>query len=170
MTAAPLSPATHSAEEVIRALGLAPLAREGGFFRRTMESAQRVPGSDRRVCSAIYFLLTPEGFSALHTVDADETWCFHAGDPVELLHLPPNGHGPGRQVRLGLDWGKGEVAQHAVPAGDWQGARLIPGGRWALVTCVVAPEYRDEGFVLGKRDELVAAFPAWTEQVKALTR
>jgi len=170
MSGAPLSPATHSAEEVIRHLGLAPLAREGGYFRRTVESELRVPGSDRRVCSAIYFLLTPAGFSALHTVDADEVWCFHVGDPVEMLHLPPAGVGQGQRVRLGLDWAAGEVPQHAVPAGHWQGARLAPGGRWALVTCVVVPEYRDEGFVLGERAALTAAFPEWEKEIAALIR
>lgn len=164
----PLSPATHSAAEVIARLGLVPLPSEGGFFRRTMESAQRVPGSDRRVCSAIHFLVTPEGFSALHTVDADETWCFHAGDAVELLHL--DRQGGGRVVTLGPQAGAGEVFQHTVPLGEWQGARLRPGGRWALVTCVVAPEYRDEGFVLGTRAELTARWPAWAAEIAALTR
>jgi predicted cupin superfamily sugar epimerase len=164
----PLSPATHSAAEVIARLGLAPLPREGGFFRRTMESAQRVPGSDRRACSAIYFLLTPENFSAVHAVDADETWCFHAGDAVELLHL--DAQGGGRVVTLGPRAAAGESWQHTVPAGEWQGARLRSGGRWALVTCVVAPEYRDEGFVLADRAALTAQFPAWAGLIAALTR
>ncbi len=168
MDARPLSPATHSAAEVIARLGLAPLPREGGFFRRTMESAQRLPGSDRRVCSAIYFLLTPEDFSALHAVDADEAWCFHAGDAVELLHL--EARGGGRVVTLGPDSAAGEIFQHTVPAGDWQGARLRSGGRWALVTCVVAPEYRDEGFVLGDRAALTAQFPAWAAAIATLAR
>ena len=168
MDAAPLSPDTHSAADVIARFGLAPLPREGGFFRRTMESAERLPGSDRRVCSAIFFLLTPEGFSALHTVDADETWCFHAGDAVELLHL--DAHGAGRVVTLGPVVEAGQVFRHTVPAGEWQGARLRPGGRWALVTCLVAPEYRDEGFVLGERAALTAQFPTWAAEIAGLTR
>jgi predicted cupin superfamily sugar epimerase len=168
MSGAALSPATHTASDVIRLLGLAPLAREGGYFRRTMESEHRLPGSDRRVCSAIYFLLTPAEFSALHTVDADETWCFHAGDAVELLELSPAGGG--RRTRLGLDWAAGEVPQRAVFAGHWQGARLADGGSWALVTCVVAPEYREAGFVLGQRTELLAQAPEFAEEICRLTR
>ncbi len=158
------TPATHAAAAVIRALALAPLPREGGYFRRTYESAARVPGSDRRACSAILYLVAPDAFSALHAVDADETWCFHAGDPLELLHLRADGGGAA--VRLG----PAGAWQHVVPAGDWQGARLVPGGRWALVTCVVAPEYRDAGFTLGDRSALAAAFPAWADAVARYTR
>lgn len=158
------SPATQAAAEVIRALALAPLPREGGHFRRTYESAARVPGSDRRACSAILYLVTPESFSALHAVDADETWCFHAGDALDLLHLRPAGGGGVVALGPGGAW------QHTVPAGDWQGARLRAGGRWALVSCVVAPEYRDEGFTLGDRDALAAAFPAWADAVARFTR
>lgn len=136
MAGGALSPATHSAEEVIRLLGLAPLPGEGGFFRRTMASESFVPGTQRRSCSAILFLLTPESFSALHTVDADETWCFHVGDAVELITLTSEGEARG--VRLGLAVGEGETPQFTVPAGQWQGACLAGAGRWALVSCVVA--------------------------------
>lgn len=168
MSLGPLSPATHTAEEVIRLLDLAPLPTEGGWFRRTAESDLRVPGGKRRACSAIHFLVTPEGFSALHRVDAVETWCFHAGDPLELLVLAERG--AGRLVTLGADLAAGQTLQEMVPAGAWQGARLKAGGRWGLVSCIVAPEYQPEGFVLGGRAELMAAFPRFAEAIAALTR
>ncbi|WP_415908032.1 cupin domain-containing protein [Oleiharenicola sp. Vm1] len=119
MNSRPLSPETHPAEEVIRLLDLAPLPTEGGWFRRTAESALRLPGAERRACSAILFLVTPEGFSALHRVDAVETWCFHAGDPLELLVLGEGG--AGRRVALGNDLAAGQALQAMVPAGAWQG-------------------------------------------------
>lgn len=164
----PLSPDRHTAQEVIRRLNLAPLPTEGGWFRRTAESELRVPGSDRRACSAIYFLVTPEGFSALHRVDAVETWCFHAGDPLELLVLPEGG--AGRLVTLGADLAAGQTWQEMVPARAWQGARLRAGARWGLVSCVVAPEYRPDGFVLGARAELMAAYPGFAAEIAGLTR
>lgn len=164
----PLSPRTHSAADVIRLLDLAPLPTEGGWFRRTAESDLRVPGGDRRACSAIQFLVTPEAFSALHRVDAVETWCFHAGDPLELLVLPERG--AGRLVTLGADLVGGQALQEMVPAGAWQGARLKTGGRWGLVSCVVAPEYRPEGFALAARAELAAAYPDFAAEIAALTR
>lgn len=168
MSPGPLSPDTHSAEDVVRLLDLAPLPTEGGWFRRTAESELRVPGGERRACSAIYFLVTPESFSALHRVDAVETWCFHAGDPLELLVLAERG--AGRLVTLGADLAAGQTLQEMVPAGAWQGARLKPGGRWGLVSCVVAPEYLTRGFMLGARAELATAYPDFAGKIAALTR
>lgn len=168
MKSRPLSPETHSADDVIRLLRLAPLPGEGGWFRRVAESELRAPDGGRRACSAIYFLVTPEGFSALHRVDAVETWCFHAGDPIELLVLAEGG--AGRMATLGGEVAEGQTLQEMVPAGAWQGARLKAGGRWGLVSCVVAPEYVDAGFVLGARAELLARYPAFAAEITALTR
>lgn len=169
MNSRALSPATHRAEEVIRLLDLEPLPSEGGWFRRVAESELRVPGSERRACSAIYFLVTPEDFSAVHRVDAVETWCFHAGDAIELLVLGGD-RGTGQFVTLGTDLPAGQVLQEMVPAGAWQGARLVAGGRWGLVSCIVAPEYLASGFRLGDRAELSAAYPAFASEIAALTR
>ena len=163
-----LSPETHSAEEVVRQLRLQPLDREGGYFRRTLESAVILPGLDRRATSAIFMLLTPEGFSALHRLRVDETWCYHAGDAAEGLRLYADG--TGARVRLGADVGAGELLQELVPAGTWQGTRLAPGGRWALFSCVVAPEFRWEDFDLADRAALTANYPAFAPDIHALTR
>jgi len=167
MTSGNLTPDTHRADDVARLLGLQPLEPEGGYFRRTGEAASR--GADgRRAWSTILFLVTPEGFSAMHRLRADEIWCFHAGDPLESLRLPDEG--PGEWVRLGLDPAAGERAQDAVPAGIWQGTRLAPGGRWALVSCIVVPEFIWEDFELGRREALSARHPVFAEGIAALTR
>ena len=162
-----LSPDTHPAEEVARLLRLEPLAAEGGFFRRTGESATILPDG-RRAGSTIYSLITPEGFSALHRLATDEIWCFHAGDAVDSLRLRPEGGG--EWVKLGLDPAAGERLQDVVPAGEWQGTRLAPGGRWALASCVVAPEFVWSDFELGERAALTAAYPGWAAAIRALTR
>ncbi len=163
-----LHPDTHTAEEVARLLELKPLEPEGGFFRRSSEGGAYIPGSERRAYSVIYYLVTPLGFSEMHKLDADETWCFHCGDPLESLRLAPNG--AGRVVRLGLNLAAGETPQDVVPAGVWQGTRLREGGRWALVSCVVAPEFRWSGFMLGDRAELTARYPTCAEEIRRLTR
>jgi len=163
-----LAPETHTAQEVVRLLGLAPLAGEGGWFRRVGESDLLYTENGRRACSSIYFLITPEGFSALHRLDAVETWCFHAGDPLEMLVLAHGGEG--RCVTLGTDLMIGQHPHWMVAAGAWQGARLRPGGRWALVTCVVAPEFLPEGFQLGERAQLAALYPKFAAEIAALTR
>jgi uncharacterized protein len=166
-----LDPAVMAAEEVVRLLALEPLPHEGGFFRRTAESPHYLPtptGERRRVYSVIYALFTPEQFSALHRLATDEIWCFHAGDPLESLRLYTDGRV--EWVRLGLDVAAGERPHDIVGGGVWQGTRLVAGGRWALVTCTVAPEFRWEEFELGERRELARRFPGAQGDILALTR
>lgn len=162
-----LSPETHTAEQVVTLLRLEPLAQEGGFFRRDAEAHAR--GADGRLAwSTIYFLVTPAGFSALHRLSVDEIWCFQAGDAVESLRLHPDGSG--ERVRLGLNVGAGERLQDVITAGTWQGTRLAPGGRWALVSCVVVPGFEWGDFELGDRSSLTARFAAFAGDITALTR
>lgn len=162
-----LSPDTHTAAAVVRLLQLEPLAREGGYFRRTGE-ADTLLADGRRAWSTIYFLATPEGFSAMHRVAKDEIWAFHAGDPLESLRLQPDGSG--EWVKLGLNLAHGERPQDVVAAQTWQGTRLAAGGRWALVTCVVAPEFRLDDFELGECAALCATYSAFADGIRALTR
>lgn len=165
-----LSSQTHSAEQVVAALRLEPLDQEGGFFRRTAEAGYYVRRDDvsLRAYSVIYALFTPESFSAMHVLTTDEVWCWHAGDPLESLRLKPDGSG--EWVRLGGDLEAGEIPQDVIPAGVWQGTRLGAGGRWALVSCIMAPEFRWQDFTLGEREELVERYPDWVEGIVALTR
>jgi len=164
-----------TAEEVIRLLGLAPLEPEGGWFAETYRArallpAGAVPGlaAPRALASAIYYLLTPATCSTLHRLRADEVWHFHLGDAVELLLLEPGT--PGRVLALGADLAAGERPQAVVPAGAWQGARLAPGGRWALLGTTVAPGYDPADFELGRRADLVARWPGHRALIEALTR
>ena len=167
MAGRPLSPDHLTAWEVVRLLRLEPLDQEGGYFRRTGESAT-ILADGQRAWSTIYFLVTPEGFSAMHRVAKDEIWAFHAGDPLESLRLRPDGSG--EWARLGLSLAQGERPQDVVPAQTWQGTRLAAGGRWALVTCVVAPEFRSGDFELGGCEALGAAYPDFAEGIRGLTR
>ena len=61
---------------------------------------------------------------------SDEVFHFYAGDAVEMLQLWPDGSG--RIVTIGNDLAAGHEPQVVVPAGVWQGCRLIRGGSWAL--------------------------------------
>src|SRR5918911_796814 len=98
-----------TAEQLIAALGLRPLPREGGYYRETYRSADTLPaaalppryGRGKAAGTAIYYLLTPDTCSALHRLPTDEVFHFYLGDPVALLLLPPGG--PGRLLTLGTD-------------------------------------------------------------------
>ena len=161
-----------TAEEIRQLLGLQPLASEGGWFAETYRSTRPLPAAGaegpRALASAIYYLVEPGAFSALHRLDADEVFHFYLGDPVEMLQL-----GPGtaaRVLRLGPDLAVGERPQALVPAGAWQGTRLVAGGRWALLGTTMAPAFDPSRFELGRRDELAALWPAHRALIDALTR
>jgi uncharacterized protein len=164
-----------TAEEVIARLQLEPLTIEGGYFRETYRSTAKVPaaalkvgqGGERSVSTAIYYLLTPDSFSAIHRVASDEVFHFYAGDPVEMLQLWPNG--AGRTLMIGNDLAAGHTPQVVVPGGVWQGCRLVPGRRWALLGCTVAPGFDYADFVAAEPVELLAAYPVYQELIRALT-
>lgn len=164
-----------TAQEVIDRLQLTPLTIEGGYFRETYRSAVIVPADSlpseydgqRNASTAIYYLLTPETFSAVHRVRSDEVFHFYAGDPVEMLQLWPDGDG--RVVAIGNDFSAGQAPQVVVPAGVWQGCRLVGGGSWALLGCTVAPGFDYADFEAASRDQLIASYPGHSEWIVALT-
>jgi uncharacterized protein len=157
------------ASALLARLGLEPLPIEGGFFRRTWTGPASSPGG-RSTGTAIYFLMTPDldGFSALHRLDTDEIWHWHAGDAVEHVQLGS----AATVLRLGGDVLAGEMPQLLVPAGVWQGARLAAGGArgWALFSCTMAPGWADDAAEYGTREAMRAAFPSAAAWVDALTR
>jgi predicted cupin superfamily sugar epimerase len=168
--------AVLTAQQIVDRLQLKPLTIEGGFFRETYRSTMNVPadalpreyGGARNASTAIYYLLRPDTFSVIHRVDSDEVFHFYAGDPVEMLQLWPDSSG--KVVTIGNDLAAGHEPQVIVPAGVWQGCRLIDGGRWALMGCTVAPGFDYADYTAGNRADLVASYPKFAEMITALTR
>jgi len=158
-------------------LGLKPHPQEGGWYVRTYESAELVKAENfadgryegpRRTSTAIYYLLEPETFSEMHLLQSDEIFHFYAGDAVEMLQLFADG--TGRRVVIGNDIATGERPQVVVERGVWQGSRLVPGGKWALLGCTVSPGFEFVDYSEGKRAELTDRWPEWTELIAALTK
>jgi predicted cupin superfamily sugar epimerase len=165
-----------TAEQVIECLQLELHPREGGFFRETYRSrlticAASLPseyGGERSASTAIYFLLTPATFSEMHRLPSDEVFHFYLGDAVEMLQLHSDGRG--EVIRLGGDLAAGERPQVLAPGGSWQGSRLVPGGRWALLGTTVAPGFEFADYTSGERGELSAAYPRFASLIAALCR
>jgi uncharacterized protein len=164
-----------TAEDVKRLLALEPLEPEGGCFAETYRSRELLPPgalpahvSPRPLATAIYYLLEPGTISALHRLRSDEVFHFYLGDPVEMLQLGPETEG--RVLRLGTDLVAGERPQVVIPAGTWQGSRLVPSGRWALLGTTMAPGFAAADFELGHRADLAARWPEQHALIEALTR
>jgi hypothetical protein len=124
---------------------------EGGWYRELHRSTQQVrrpDGALRSGLTAILFLLEAGSISRWHRVrDADETWHYAGGDPLELRRLAPQG-GPVELCRLG-PWSATQPDHSpllVVPAGFWQAARSL--GAWSLVSCCVGPGFAFEDFDL----------------------
>jgi hypothetical protein len=159
-----------TATEIKKLLNLDPHPIEGGSFRRTYTS----PGSVnlargvRPQGTAIYYLLEPGTFSEMHVLDSDEIFHFYYGDPVEMLQLHPGG---GSAVfTLGQSLEADQRVQLVVPAGVWQGTRLIGDGRVALLGCTVTPGFDFADYRSGNCNELSDKWPAQADRIRALTR
>ena len=158
-----------TAEEIKALLKLKPHPVEGGWYRRTYTSAGTVelPRGVRAQSTAIYYLLEAGSFDEMHMVASDEIFHFYLGDPVEMLLLHPDGRSA--VLTLGPDLAAGQQPQILVPAGVWQGERLVEGGKVALFGCTVTPGFDFADYVSGNYAELSAKWPAEAERIKSLT-
>jgi predicted cupin superfamily sugar epimerase len=143
---------------------------EGGFFRRTYTSAAilELPRGPRPAGTAIYYLLESGAFSKMHVLDSDEVFHFYFGDPVEMLQLYEDGRSA--VFTLGPDLSAGQHVQLVVPAGVWQGTRLIGDGKVALLGCTVTPGFDFADYRSASYAELAEKWPAEAERIRALTR
>ena len=159
-----------TAEEIKKLLNLAPHPVEGGFFRRTYTSPGSVdlPRGVRAHGTAIYYLLEAGTFSELHVLSSDEIFHFYLGDPVEMLQLHPSG--TSSVLTLGPDLAAGHHVQTVVPAGVWQGTRLLGNGKVALLGCNVTPGFDFADYRNATYAELAAKWPGQAERIRALTR
>lgn len=148
-------------DEIIQILNLQRHPTEGGYFLETYRSKN---------ATAIYYMITDEAdsFSEMHQLSRDEIFHFYLGDPVEMLHLYPDG--TGKRELLGNYLIAGTQPQVVVPAGVWQGARLFPGGKFALMGTTMAPGFTYQDYRSGSKKELIALYPQFKELIRILTR
>jgi uncharacterized protein len=159
-----------TAAEIKALLGLELHPVEGGWYRRTYTSEcnMELPRGVRAAATAIYYLLEEGTFSEMHKVASDEIFHFYLGDPVEILLLHPDGRA--ESLVFGPDLSAGERPQILVPAGVWQGERLVEGGKLALFGCTVTPGFDFADYESGIYPELAAKWPAQAERIRKMTR
>jgi predicted cupin superfamily sugar epimerase len=159
-----------TADQIRSLLHLQPHPVEGGWFRRTYTSAGSVELQQGRRAqgTAIYYLLEAGTFSEMHVLASDEIFHFYLGDPVEMLQLLPDGSSA--VFTLGPDLAAGQHVQLVVPAGVWQGTRLVADGKVALLGCTVTPGFDFADYRNATAEELIAKWPAEAERIRKLTR
>jgi uncharacterized protein len=159
-----------NAAEIKALLNLEPHPIEGGSFRQTWISAdsQLLPRGRRAAGTAIYYLLETGTFSEMHRLASDEIFHFYLGDPVEMLQLFPDRRSA--VFTLGQDLTAGQHVQLVVPAGVWQGTRLVEGGKLALLGCTVSPGFDYADYESGNYADLAARWPDQAERIRKLTR
>jgi uncharacterized protein len=165
-----------TADEIKKLLNLAPHPREGGWFVQTWRADETIPHealpprylASRAAGTCIYYLLEPDTFSEMHRLASDEIFHFYYGDPVEMLQLAPGGSA--RTVILGSDLAAGQHPQLIVPKNVWQGSRLVPGGKVALLGCTVSPGFDYADYEAGSFEPLSRAYPQHADLIRVLTR
>lgn len=135
--------------DIAKKLNLEPHP-EGGYYRRmyTHETKYSGAGSEdgkRGLASSIYFLLEGGMQTRWHKTDGDELWFWHAGSPLELS-IAPADTGPVTTLTLGANVFGDEHPQMLILANHWQSAKVD--GMWALVSCVVSPEFTFDAYVM----------------------
>lgn len=159
-----------SVDDLIQRLKLEPHPKEGGYFRETYRSAasssQAGYHGPRNHGTAIYYLLKPGTFSALHRLRGDEIFHFYLGDPVRMLQLFSDG--TSRTIILGPHLDQEQHVQVVVPGGVWQGTLLEPGSNFALLGCTVAPGFDYADYEHGDRETLLRAYPDQRDLIEKL--
>lgn len=154
------------AQDWIQRLKLAPLPLEGGWHRRIYTHLEG--DGSRATASAIFFVLEPGQFSAMHRLLEGEEVFYHlAGDAAEMFQLDPQ-TGEGHWQRLGpiSDAEASPVA--IVRKGVWQGTRLVEGAREGTLFGVqVTPEFTWEQFEIAT-PALLEAFPGYANEFRQL--
>ena len=144
---------------LIERFDLRPLPVEGTLFAETYRSA---------ASSAIVALyaVDPSSRSLFHVLTHDEVWHAYAGDPFRLILL--HADGSSQDVVMGRDVRAGQHVQFTIPAGTWQAGELLPGGRYALFGCTMAPGFAPDCFAASYAEALIARWPSREADIRRL--
>lgn len=162
-------------DSIIKGLELLPHP-EGGYFKETYRSQLIIPkdglpvdfDGDRNTCTAIYFLLTSDNFSAFHKIKQDEMWHFYSGSPISLHIINSQGHY--RKIMIGSNLKRGELPQFVVKGGDWFASEVTEPDSHALAGCTVSPGFDFADFEMADRIELSQKYPDHQQIINRLTR
>lgn len=148
---------------------------EGGWYKEIYRSPGVIPTdgttdfpANRSFSTSIYFMLAGDDFSAFHRIKSDEIWHFYDGSPAVIFSISPGGILS--QHHLGRNTENNEFLQVVIPAGHWFGSKVAEQNSYMLAGCTVSPGFDFRDFEMGKRSELLKAYPQHTDIIQQLTR
>jgi predicted cupin superfamily sugar epimerase len=144
---------------LIERFDLRPLPVEGTLFAETYRSAAST------AIVALYSI-DPPSRSSFHVLTHDEVWHAYAGDPFRLILL--HADGSSEDVVMGRDVRAGQHVQFTIPAGTWQAGELLPGGRYALFGCTMAPGFTPDCFAASHAEALIDRWPSREADIRRL--
>jgi len=162
-------------DNIIKKLDLQPHP-EGGYFKETYRSKLTLSKEElprefeggRNACTAIYFLLTSDNFSAFHRIKQDEIWHFYSGSPISLHILTKEGNYEKQMIGSNLE--KGEIPQFVVHGGDWFASEVESPNSFALAGCTVSPGFDFSDFEMASQESLIKLYPSYQNIISKLTR
>ena len=137
---------------------------EGGFYKETYRS--EIDFGERKLMTAIYFLLTSENVSNFHRIKSDELWFHHAGSPLIVHTLTEDGH---QQHLVGNPLIPNMKSQFLVSKDTIFGSTVSEENSYSFVSCVVAPGFDFNDFELFTADELLKNYPLQETIIRRLT-
>ncbi|MBL1210745.1 cupin domain-containing protein [Geminocystis sp. GBBB08] len=148
---------------------------EGGYYRETYRSQDMINqdksliryDNSRNACTAIYYLLLGEEFSAFHKLKSDEIFHFYQGSSL-IVHLIDN-QGEYSQFKLGNNPDNDEVLQLVIPHSYWFASNVSQPNSYSLIGCTVSPGFDFADFTLGNQEELTTLYPSLTDVIIKLT-
>lgn len=147
---------------------------EGGYFRRTYESADKIPrgNSSRHLLTSIYYLLSDDSpIGHMHKNSSDIIHYFHLGEAVKYYLISPQGEL--QTVILGQALNRGEQLQLLVPGGYWKASQLVShsnAGEYALISEAVSPGFDYHDMQLASKQQMHKDFPHLFAQIKGLIK
>ena len=137
---------------------------EGGFYKETYRS--EIDFGERKLMTAIYFLLTSENVSNFHRIKSDELWFHHAGSPLIVHTLTEDGH---QQHLVGNPLIPNMKSQFLVSKDTIFGSTVSEENSYSFVSCVVAPGFDFNDFELFTKAQLLKEYPAEEKIIEILT-
>ena len=141
---------------------------EGGYYKEVYRSTRVFKpseiGQERNYATSIYFLIEAGNASHFHSIQQDELWYYHAGDPLSVFILSEDG--ALNEIKIGPRIDQGQTLQSLIPAGAIFGSKSS--GEYSLVGCMVSPGFDFDDFKLYTQSELLERFPNQDEIIKEL--